>query len=155
LDQRLLLSIYSVDLTNVAMMVRCAIMLFLALQFGLACAFRRMQNSERTSSLNMWGNKKPAEAGGAPKSKSADVAFGSSKPKTTTTAKKQTSTVVSQDENDPLYKARRITRWIMFPGIFGKFDDTEERMKKTIKIERGLSDAEFKRLIERNPDMYK
>ena len=134
-----------------------ALLFLLSLNFiGLVCAFRGVQSAERSSlALNMWGNKKAPVSAPAPKSKSADVAFGSSKPKTTTTVKKQTSTVVSQDENDLLYKARRITRWIMFPGIFGKFDDTEERMKKTIKIERGLSDAEFKRLIERNPEMYK
>jgi hypothetical protein len=52
----------------------------------------------------------------------------------------QSSTVKpSVDPNDPLYKARRVTRFMMFPWIFNGWDDTEERMKKTIKIEVGLS----------------
>ena len=86
-----------------------------------------------------------------------EAAFGNSKPKPQINSKKlenKGKEVKKEDEKDILYAARRITRWIMFPGIFSKFDETEERMKKTIKIESGLSKAEKQRLRLRNPEMY-
>lgn len=86
-----------------------------------------------------------------------EAAFGNSKPKPQINSKKlenKGKEVKKEDEKDILYTARRITRWIMFPGIFSKFDETEERMKKTIKIESGLSKAEKQRLRLRNPEMY-
>lgn len=86
-----------------------------------------------------------------------DAAFGNAKPKPQINSKKPADKgkdVKKEDEKDFLYAARRVTRWIMFPGIFSKFDETEERMKKTIKIESGLTKAEKERLRLRNPEMY-
>lgn len=43
-----------------------------------------------------------------------------------------------------LQSARRVTRWIMFPGIFNDFDATEERMKKTIVIKKAAPTKRYK-----------
>ena len=37
-------------------------------------------------------------------------------------------------ESDPIYKARRIARWMTAPFIYESWDSTEEQARKTIKI---------------------
>ena len=108
----------------------------------------------RGVAVGLFGNSKKsaAPAPAKPTTKSEGVAFGSSKLKPS--AKPTNVPTVQDSEKGLLYNARRITRWIMFPGIFNDFDATEERMKKTIKIEKKMSKGDWERLRERNPEMY-
>ena len=109
------------------------------------------------TALGLWGVGKKAspKADDKPAKKTEAVAFGSSKPKATSAKPKIASVEEGVDKSSPLYQARRITRWIMFPGIFNDFDATEERQKKTIVIESKMSAKRRQELIDRNPEMYR
>lgn len=111
--------------------------------------------SSNTLKLFPFGKSSSKPASAKPTAPKENVAFGSKSkpvPKSKGTAKPNVDG--TQPKVDYLMQARRVTRWIMFPGVFSNWGATEERMKPTIRISRTLSAKEKQALRDRNPEMY-
>jgi hypothetical protein len=83
-----------------------------------------------------FGKKEPAPAPAppAPAKKAGLFSFGGGGKKATVEDKDDDWYDPEGKENDPIYKARRVARWMTAPFIYESWDSTEEQARKTIKI---------------------